>query len=182
MKTLRAVAIGLAVVAVVFFAIGYFLPDKVHVERSLLIDAKAEQIFPYVNDLRLFNKWNPWAQLDPDTEFRHSGPENGVGARMEWSSANQNVGRGSQEIISSLANQRVETLLDFGEAGTATSFIQLEAKGNATNVTWGFDSDFKGSIIPRYFGLMYDSWIGKDYEKGLANLKSLLENNSPSSS
>ncbi len=33
-------------------------------------------------------------------------------------------------------------------------------------------------IIARYFGLMFDAWVGADYEQGLANLKRLVEQGS----
>ena len=44
-----------------------------------------------------------------------------------------------------------------------------------TKITWGFDSDLGMNPIARWMGLMFDSWIGADYETGLANLKNLVE-------
>jgi effector-binding domain-containing protein len=35
--------------------------------------------------------------------------------------------------------------------------------------------NFNGKLVDRYFGLMMDSMIGKDYDKGLARLKALVE-------
>lgn len=175
MKILKIVALGLGALVVLLFAVGFFLPDKVHVERSVEIDAGAEKIFPYLNDFRQFNRWQPWAQLDANTDYQYSGADSGVGARMAWSSDNPNVGHGSQEIIASSKNSRVETLLDFGSEGTARAYFQLQPEDNVTRITWGFDTDFKGDIIARYFGLMFDNWIGADYEKGLASLKQLVE-------
>ncbi len=175
MRFLKYLGIGLAVLVATLYAVGLFLPDDVHVERSVMINASPERVFPYVNDFRRFNEWQPWAQLDPQTQFTHSGPATGVGARMKWSSEHPNVGRGSQEIIESQPNERVVTLLDFGEQGTAKSYLQLNAEGNSTKVTWGFDTDLQGDVVARYLGLMFDSWIGQDYEKGLASLKSLVE-------
>jgi hypothetical protein len=42
-------------------------------------------------------------------------------------------------------------------------------------VTWGFDCDLGTNPIMRYVGLMFDQWIGADYEKGLAKLKEVME-------
>jgi effector-binding domain-containing protein len=39
------------------------------------------------------------------------------------------------------------------------------------------DTDVGMSPVGRYMGLMFDTWIGKDYEEGLANLKKLVEEN-----
>ena len=43
-----------------------------------------------------------------------------------------------------------------------------------TRASWGFESDLKG-IPAKWFGLMFDRWIGPDYEKGLVRLKSVAE-------
>ena len=43
-----------------------------------------------------------------------------------------------------------------------------------TKATWGFTSKLDG-IAARWFGLMFDTWIGADYEKGLAKLKVAAE-------
>ena len=40
---------------------------------------------------------------------------------------------------------------------------------------WGFDVELSRNPIERYFGLMFDSMIGADYERGLENLKKLVE-------
>lgn len=41
--------------------------------------------------------------------------------------------------------------------------------------TWGFDTDLGMNPIARYFGLVMDSMLGADYEKGLAKLKQVCE-------
>jgi hypothetical protein len=45
-----------------------------------------------------------------------------------------------------------------------------------TGVTWGFKSQLNG-IAERWLGLMFDRWIGADYEKGLSKLKRVAEKN-----
>ena len=72
-------------------------------------------------------------------------------------------------------DSKVETALDFGDQGTATATFDLEPEGSETKVTWGFSTDLGFNPVARYFGLMFDSWIGADYEAGLANLKALVE-------
>ena len=94
---------------------------------------------------------------------------------MNWSSANPGVGSGSQTITRLEPGRTVETALDFGVQGTANASIDLEPAGAGTKVTWGFTTDLGFNPIYRYFGLMFDSWIGGDYEKGLAKLKTVVE-------
>jgi len=40
---------------------------------------------------------------------------------------------------------------------------------------WGFDADFEGNLIGRWFGLLMEKMLAPDYEKGLPKLKTLLE-------
>ena len=43
-----------------------------------------------------------------------------------------------------------------------------------TDVIWSFRSSL-GNPLERWMGLLYDKWIGPDYEKGLIKLKALVE-------
>lgn len=54
-------------------------------------------------------------------------------------------------------------MLDFGDMGKATATMTLATEGNGTKVTWGFDT--LNSTVERWFGLMFDHFIGPDYEK-----------------
>ncbi len=164
-----------AALAVVLIFVGLLLPDRAHVERSLVIDAPPEKIFPLLNEFRQFNRWSPWFSRDPKMEIAYEGPERGAGAKMHWRSEHPEVGAGSQEIIASEPHTRVATQLDFGTQGTASAEFRLIPQGDATRVTWGFDSEFGGNLVARYFGLLFDRMIGPDYEAGLARLKTLAE-------
>ena len=104
-----------------------------------------------------------------------SGPDEGVGAGMAWNSENPQVGTGSQEIVVSVPDERVETALDFGPMGTAKAAFLLEAAGGATRVTWDLEADMGNDPMGRWMGLMMDRWVGADYEQGLTNLKTLVE-------
>ena len=40
--------------------IGLFLPSKIHVERSIVVNTTPEVPFELLNDLSRFNDWSPW--------------------------------------------------------------------------------------------------------------------------
>ncbi len=182
MKILMRVVLGLTLLVVVLAGMGLLLPRHVTVERSTEIAAPAAAIYPYTSDLKLFNEWSPWAQIDPNTEFTFSGTQSGQGARMSWRSDNPSVGAGSMEITEAVPDRLVRTSLDFGPQGTAMSFIRLDPMEDEarTVVTWGFTTDLGHSPVMRYMGLMFDEWVGKDYEKGLATLKNMAAEQAPS--
>jgi len=172
MKWIRRLLAILTVLAAVIIVGGLALPSTVHVERSIVIAAAAAKVFPYVNNYRLFNTWSPWARKHPETRYTFSGPESGVGAKMSWTGQNE---FGNQVIVESEPDRRVKVALDFGGMGKATATYTLSPEGNGTKVIWGFDEDFGWNLPARYFGLMFEKFIGPDYEQGLAALKAKVE-------
>ena len=164
-----------------FFAGAYLLPSQVHVERSVTIERPPAMMYSLLNTYRYFDKWSPWEGRDPDAEFVLTGPESGVGARLSWVGDPQLVGSGWQEIVASKPYERIDIQLDFDAQGVAQTGYLLEPVGNATRVTWFFDSDvtegvgFFDALLARYFALLFDRWVGSDYELGLANLKGFAE-------
>lgn len=174
MNTLKKLLLGLAALSLLLAVVGVFLPDTAHVERSITIKAPPEQVHAVLNGYTRFNEWSPWSELDPKAKYEYSGPASGVGAKMSWASADPGVGTGSWAIMAS-SPELIQVALDFGPDGQGRSFFRLEPVDGGTRVTWGFDTSFEGNIVGRYVGLMFDSLIGKDYEKGLAKLRLLLE-------
>jgi len=172
---LKKLVLAVVVLVVLLAGIGMLLPRQVHVERSVVIDAPRATVFALVDGFKQFNKWSPWAALDPNAKYTREGPEFGVGARQSWAGDPKTVGSGSQEIVEVKPLELVKSHLDFGDKGLATAQFALAPETTGTRVTWSLDSDMGAGPIGRYFGLMMDRWIGNDYEKGLAGLKSLAE-------
>ncbi len=175
MKTLLKWVIWLVVaVIVVFLGGGYILPGEAVVQRQVVIAAPPEKVFAVIGNLKRFNEWSPWAEIDPDIQYIFVGPETGVGQKMSWTSNHPDVGNGSQTITGFEENKRTTTELDFGDMGKAVASMELAPVDGGTGVTWGFKKELKGAM-ERWFGLLFDRWIGADYEKGLARLKALAE-------
>ncbi|MGH8539391.1 MAG: SRPBCC family protein [Stenotrophobium sp.] len=181
MQMLKGLVIGVVGLIVLLALVGLVLPSTAHVERSVVIKAAPAEVFPEINSMREFNRWSPWSDLDPNMTTTYTGPTSGVGAEMSWV-GNASVGTGSQEIIESVPDQRVKTKLVFGgyDHPSTASFV-LTPVDAGTRVTWNYDTSMGYDIVSRYFGLMLDHWIGKDYEKGLITLSHVVGNpqNSP---
>ena len=175
MKTVKRIVIGLVAILVVLIAFAYVLPRHAAVVRSIDVAATPSAVYPIVSDLRRFNEWSPWRDLDSATVYIFTGPADGVGQTMNWTSKDPRVGTGKQSITRLDPLKEVEMNLDFGAQGGAIARIALAPNGGATTVTWGFDSDLGFNPLARYFGLFFERWIGPDYEKGLAKLKALAE-------
>lgn len=175
MKTVIRAIVGLMVAFVVVLVAGaYLIPAETVVQRQIIIKAAPEKVFTVVGNLKRFNDWSPWADLDPNAKYVFEGAESGNGQKMSWESANPNVGRGSQTVVEFIDNSKVVTELDFGSMGKAQASLSLAAVDGGTGVTWGFRTEASG-VLDRWMSLMFDRWIGADYEKGLGRLKELVE-------
>jgi len=172
MRALKLIVGFLVAITLLVLGIGLFLPRDYRVERSIEIDAAPEVVVEEVNRLRDWDDWSPWLASDPTIENTYSGPEAGVGARVEWTS--ENAGEGTQVITASEKPTRIETHLDFGDMGQADSDWSFEPQGNATLVTWGMSGNAPGAL-GGYFARMMDGWVGPYYEDGLERLKSVVE-------
>lgn len=163
----------IAAVAIIIVGGSFLLPAQAVVTRSIEIAAPPEKVFAIVGDLRRVNEYSPWAELDPNMKVTHEGPETGVGQKMSWTSDNADVGNGTQTVIAYEPPRHVASELDFGMIRALATW-DLAPSGAGTTATWGFKADLDG-IPAKWFGLMFDRWIGGDYEKGLARLKAAAE-------
>lgn len=173
MHPLKRLVLGLLLLSVMLVAVAYALPKHITVARSQDINAPESDVFPFVNNLKRYNEWQPWLMKEPDMEVKYSDLIQGVGAKMEWNSAE--FGSGSHEIIESQEYSRVLVKLDFGESGNGEATYRLEPYGAGTRVVWVFDTDVGNNPLQRWMGLMFDRWIGKDFEAGLSSLKKVAE-------
>jgi len=137
----------LLILLILLAVIGLMLPSSAKVERSIVINAAASEIFPHLNGMAAFHAWSPWSAIDPETQYRFDGPEQGIGSRMSWDSGHEQVGHGSQEVIDSVPNQRVEMQLEFGDKGNGSATFLLEPEGGSTRLRWQFRTDFGWHVL-----------------------------------
>lgn len=176
MRILKWFLGALAALILVVALGGMLLPREIKVTRSTVIDAPPSQVFPHINNLRATEAWSPWLGIDPDVQTTYGSIAEGVGAKMSWTSEHPNVGTGSMEVIESVKDATVVNALDFGDMGLAQArYVLAEAESGGTEITWGLEVDMGAGPIGRWMGLMMDGWVGADYERGLANLKTLVE-------
>lgn len=173
---LKKVLIVLAVVVIAFLAFVATRPATYHIERSVNIAAPPAVVFPYVNSLKNFVLWSPWEKRDPNQKTTFTGPDEGVGAGYAWV-GNDEVGEGKMAIVESKPNELVKSDLEFIKPFASKSGVTytLVPEGDGTKLTWGMDgsNDFTGKLFSVFVNM--DTMLGKDFDEGLANLKTLVE-------
>ncbi len=184
MKVLKIIGIIILILLALFLGLIIFGPSSGHLERQITINATPGMVYSEVSNLKTFNKWSPWFQVDPDTEYVWEGPSSGVGSKMIWYSENSDLGNGYMEITEVRNEEFVlmdmgfdqnsnRDFTDEGEEKPTASFI-LEGSGESTKVTWAFDiSGVSGMEKMMVVGL--DMFLGPSYEEGLENLKARIE-------
>jgi len=168
--------LALVFIAIIFLIVVAGRPDEFVVLRSTKISAPPEQVFPHVNNLHKWEAWSPWAKLDPNVKNSFEGAASGAGAAMSWD-GNKKVGEGRMTIIESKPNDLIRFKLEFVRPFKATNSAEFAFKpeGGQTVVTWSMSG--KSNFFFKAFGLFMncDDMVGKDFEKGLAAMKSVVE-------
>jgi hypothetical protein len=176
MSILALVLLVLVAAVLVFLAVASRQPATFRYERRATIGAPSAVVFGFINDLRRFQDWSPWAKLDPQCKVVFSGPPDGVGAAFSWE-GNNKVGTGAMTCLVSRPAELLEFRLEFLRPmrATNTARFTLQPEGGGTLVVWVMEG--KNNLMGKAFGLIVDcdKMIGKDFEKGLASLKALAE-------
>jgi uncharacterized protein YndB with AHSA1/START domain len=173
---LMKISIAVVVLLAALLVYAATKPDTFRVQRTTSIKAPQEKIFSLINDLQGWGSWSPYEKLDPAMKRTHSGAANGKGAVYAWE-GNGKVGAGRMEITESSPPSKIAIKLDFAKPFEAHNIAEfaLEAKGDSTNVTWAmYGPNLYISKLMSIFVSM-DNMIGKDFETGLANLKTIAE-------
>jgi len=173
---LKSIAIAFAVLILGVLGYAATRPDTFRVERSATIKAPPDKVYALIDDLKRWEAWSPWEKKDPAMKRTFSAATQGKGATYAWQ-GNKDVGRGSMEIVDSMAPSRIAIKLDFVEPFEAHNQVEftLTAKGDATEVRWAMQGPvpYFAKIIHMFMDM--DQMVGKDFETGLANLKAAAE-------
>jgi Polyketide cyclase / dehydrase and lipid transport len=167
--------LALAFIALIFFVIIAGQPDEFIVSRTGKISTPPEKIFWHVNDFHKWEAWSPWAKLDPACRYAYAGSAAGTGALFSWS-GNKKVGEGNMTILESRPDELIRIKLEFLKPfkATSTSEFAFKPAGNQTAVTWSMYG--KNNFMAKAMGLVMncDKMVGGDFERGLANLNSIV--------
>ena len=174
MKFLKWLLAGVGVLAAVLLAGGLLLPSAFTVERSARIAAPPEKVYPLLADLKRWRDWAAWYRRDAAMQITYSGAESGTGAVSAWKSASQGDGR--MTITAAEAPRRVAFELYFPDwDSTSHAEITLAPQDGATLVRWTMQGDMGRNPLWHWMVPLMDRMVGKDFDEGLAALKTLAE-------
>jgi uncharacterized protein YndB with AHSA1/START domain len=169
---LRKVLLALAALIIILVGIVYTRASTFRVERTTRIDAPPDVVYALVSDFHAWDRWSPWAHLDPSMKVTYGGPPSGTGATMAWI-GNDKVGEGNMRITESKPTQTLVMRLEFIKPMAAVNRTDFTFKpdGTGTKVDWVMSGplDFMGKGMDFFVGM--DKMIGADFEKGLVAMR-----------
>lgn len=167
---------------IIALAIGAFLvfansrPNTFSMVRSATFNASPDKVFAQINDFRNWAHWSPWDKMDPSMQRSYTGPATGKGAKYAWV-GNKKVGVGNMEITRSVANSNILLDLNFlkpFKANNVTEF-KLTPVASGTHLNWEMRGPLNLLMRLMHLFMDMDGLVGKDFEKGLAKLKTIVE-------
>ncbi len=173
MKIFKKALIVVGLALIVFFAVGFLLPSQVHVQRSLVIHATPAQIQPYISDLKRWSEWTPWnKEMDATVVYVYADSE------MTWNG--EKMGAGTLRITKSEPGIGIWYTIDFNHGSMGSvGRILYQVVPEGTEVVWEDTFELGKNPVNRYFGLLMNSMIGADFDKGLTKLKELVTQHKP---
>ncbi|MBW8172522.1 SRPBCC family protein [Ornithinimicrobium sp. Arc0846-15] len=150
--------------------------DTFSLSRSITINAAPQEIYPHIQDLRKWQGWSPWEGMDDNLQREYTGADSGVGQKYAWS-GNRKAGAGSMEIVRVDEPSTVGIDLAFTKPFKAQNdtLFELSQHGESTVVTWTMSGKqtLMGKAMNLFGGM--EKMVGPDFERGLAQLKTLVD-------
>ena len=151
-------------------------PDAFAIERSVVVAAPAETIYPNIADLHRWGAWSPYEKFDPQMKKVFNGTPGAAGASYYWS-GNSKAGEGTITVRELMPPSKVTMQLDLLKPIEGHNVVEfnLEPAEGGTRVTWAMrgPNRFLSKVVGMFVNM--DSMIGKDFEDGLASLKTQME-------
>lgn len=171
----KKIVLGLAGLLVVVLIAAAFRPPEFTIERSTVVNASADRIFPLVSDYHNWAQWSPFDKMDPQMKKIYEGPASGVGAMYAWE-GNGNAGAGRMTTLESDPTH-IRIKLEFTKPFPATNdaVFTFEPEAGGTRVTWRMSGH--NNFMAKLMGLLMnmDKMVGGEFEKGLAEMKKIAE-------
>ncbi|MFM6945511.1 MAG: SRPBCC family protein [Flavobacteriales bacterium] len=181
MKLIKKILFGLLILIGILLVVALFVPTETMVRRSITINQEQGAVFHYVSQLKNQTKYGVWWKADPNMKITTKGTDGSVGFVHAWDSKDENVGAGQQKITSIDSSARSSKLgieLKFIRPFESVnpSYIQTDlVAATQTKVTWAITSKMPYPLNLMGAIMNMEEMLGNDLEKGLNNLKVLLE-------
>jgi hypothetical protein len=127
---IKKIVLGLLMFIVLFLVVVALQPAEYRVTCNTIVAASPPDIFLQVNDFHNWEKWSPWAKLDPGMKQTFEGPASGKGAIYRWT-GDKKVGEGQMTITESHPNDLIGINLEFIKPFASIALTEFTFKPEA---------------------------------------------------
>lgn len=146
MRILQNIFFGIIALIAAMVVLSFFLPEKYTVEKSIHINAPVEIVFQQINDLRNWEDWSYFANLDSNWKTDFGNWTFGKDAALRWES--DQLGNGKLKIMESIPNKKVLVHFDYDEPGKGGDALYFfKQKNDGTTAT--FRLEFPVPLKPK---------------------------------
>jgi len=178
MKILKRIAAVIISVIALLFLMALFVKKEYAVVREVTVNKPVQEVFSYIKYIKNQDNFSVWAKMDPNMKKDYKGTDGTVGFVSAWDSNVKNVGKGEQEIMRVIDNERLDFELRFFKPFKSTDYaymITQDNPENQTKVIWGFRGKIPYPMNIMLLCMNMDKMLGNDLQTGLNNLKNVLE-------
>ena len=169
---------GIGALIALLLIVALFVKNEYTVERAINISQPKSEVFNYIKHLKNQDHYSKWVMTDPAMKKDFRGTDGTPGFVYAWDSKNKNAGKGEQEIKGIVEGERLDVEVRFEKPFEGVAQVPMTTETvteNETRVTWRMEGRNKYPM--NLMNLFMGGMLGKDLEKSLVNLKTILENN-----
>jgi hypothetical protein len=157
MSVIFGLLILLGVFAIILIVLGYFLPTSWMVEKAVLVQANAEEIFPFIETLDNWQEWSVWTS-ENGINFSNEGETTGLGAVQHWKGQLEAKLIVTKCEATHLLEYRLE--LEEGKFFVSGTIVLDTSTSEHTQVAWRTTLSVDKSFNPVY---RYQSYFLRNY-------------------
>lgn len=176
MKILKKLLLAILSIIALILVAALFIGKEFSLSKTVTINKPKQQVFDYAKLIKNQEQYSVWVMKDPKVKIVYSGTDGTVGAQSSWESKDKNVGVGQQQIIELKEGESIKVELRFKEPFEGTNYATntFESVGdNQTKVTSTFSGKSKWPM--NFMNLFMNTFLGKDMQTNLDNMKAQLE-------
>lgn len=169
---IKKILFAIAGLIVLLLLIGFALPAKLDISKSVSINAAAPAVFEEINNLERWETWQYWNTLDPDMKITYGERKEGTGASYTWTGPK--LGDGSLAITESIPDKSIAIEMKFSD-NPASGLYTLEREGEGTKLNFNFSNDAGMNPIGHWINVFMKGEIEKSFDHAGEKIKTIAE-------
>lgn len=171
MRSVKVFVIGMIIIFSFLSILTIFLPSKVTVSKSIIINAPEVEVAKEINS---FNNWKQWYPAFQDHDISVTISQKNSSSFVTLT--DQRNRQLSMTIIQS-APENINILLsEENKNEVSYQFILMRGRNGQTQLTWNVNTILSWYPWKKITGIFLDKINGPQYEEILQNLKTAVEN------